>query len=133
MVHPPPLSINHFVQTRCHEHRRSWVLIIGAKSTGACLILLALAAMISTQLLMMTDRDVPFAARLRDLNEFGDSVNLLAAACLLAAALGAVAGSLFDHPGIGAVAGLAVAILTWTSAVIWAHKRPQPPARHRVE
>jgi uncharacterized membrane protein YfcA len=89
--------------------------------------------MVSAQLLMLMDRNVRFDGRLRDLNEFGDSVTLLGVGCLLGAALGAVVGSLFDSAGLGAVVGLAVAILSWVVAVVWAHRRPQPPARHEVE
>ncbi|MET7278180.1 hypothetical protein ABZS29_08120 [Kribbella sp. NPDC005582] len=37
-------------------------------------------------------------------------------------------------PGItrfGAAAGMAVALVGTAIAVIWAHRRPQPPPRHR--
>jgi hypothetical protein len=99
--------------------------------TGGYLILLALAAIVSAQLLMMTDRHKSLDKRLRNLNEGGDSFALLGVGCLLGGALGAVVGSLFGDAGAGGAAGLAAGFLGWAVAVAWAHMRPQPPARHR--
>jgi hypothetical protein len=97
------------------------------------LILLALAAIVSAQLLMMMDRHKSWDKRFRNLNEGGDSFSLLGAGCLLGGALGAVVGSLFGAAGAGGAAGLGAGFLSWTVAVAWAHRRPQPPARHREE
>jgi uncharacterized membrane protein YsdA (DUF1294 family) len=99
--------------------------------TVAALILLALAVIISAQLLMMMDRRKPLAARLRNLNEGGDSSGLLFIGLLLGGALGAVIGSLFNHASTAAAAGAGVGLLSWLFGLIWAHRRPQPPARHR--
>lgn len=99
--------------------------------TLPALILLALAVIVSAQLLMMMGRRKPLATRLRSLDEGGDSSSLLIIGLLLGGALGAVIGSLFNNTGTGAAAGLGAGLLTWLLALVWAHKRPQPPARHR--
>jgi len=99
--------------------------------TVTALILLVLAVIISAQFLMMMGRRKPLAARLRSLGEGGDSTGLLFIGLLLGGALGAVIGSLFNHASTGAAAGAGVGLLSWFLGLIWAHKRPQPPARHR--
>ena len=99
--------------------------------TGGYLILLALVAIISAQMLMMTGRHKPLAQRLRNLNEGGDSFALLGTGLLLGSALGAVIGSVFGHAGAGAATGLGAVVLSWIAAVTWAHTTPRPPARHR--
>ncbi|GAA1580906.1 hypothetical protein GCM10009804_41880 [Kribbella hippodromi] len=95
---------------------------------------LLVALVISAQILMLMQRRRPAAKRLRDLGTGGDAYALLFAGMLTATATGAVAGSLLDAPGSGAAAGLVLAVLTWTAAVLWTHRRPstrrhQPPKR----
>ncbi|MFF1823357.1 hypothetical protein ACFVWG_39010 [Kribbella sp. NPDC058245] len=94
-------------------------------------LLLIVATVVSAQLLMLASRRRPLAARLRDLSESGDVATIGGAVLLMCGSLGALIGHLFNHPGDGAATGLAVALLAITIAVIWAHRRPQPPPRHR--
>jgi hypothetical protein len=97
------------------------------------LLLLLLAVVISAQLLMMMERGETTGGRLQDLGTGGNAYNLLGAGFLLGGGIGAVVGSLFDAPGLGAGAGASAGFLSWLVAVIWASRKPQPPARHREE
>ncbi|MFG1816272.1 hypothetical protein ACGFIF_21130 [Kribbella sp. NPDC049174] len=99
--------------------------------TVGYLLLLLLAAIVSTQVLMLSSRRTPLDKRLRDLSEGGDAASLGIAASITFGALGAFIGHLFDAPGSGAAAGLAIALLSTAAAIIWAHKRRQLPPRHR--
>lgn len=94
-------------------------------------LLVVVAAVISAQLLMLSSRRKPLASRLRDLNEGGDMATIGGAAFLMCGSVGALLGHLLGSPGTGAAAGLAVALVATATAVIWAHRRPQPPPRHR--
>ena len=100
-------------------------------STTGYLLLVLLAAIISTQLLMLSSRRKPLTKRLRDLNEGGDAATIGFAVLISCAALGAFIGHFFDAPGPGTAAGMAVALLAMAAAIIWSHKRRQPPPRHR--
>ena len=92
---------------------------------------LVVAVAISAQIVLLLGRRRPLDKRLRDLGAGGDAFGLLWAAVLTMGAAGAVIGSLLDVPGSGAAVGVVLALLTWIAAVIWAHRRPQPPARHQ--
>ncbi|NIK56934.1 hypothetical protein [Kribbella shirazensis] len=94
-------------------------------------LLLVVALVLSAQVLLLMERRRPLDKRLRDLGTGGDGCALLLAALLTLGATGAAIGSLLGSAGTGAAAGLALASLTWTTAVIHAHRRPQPPARHQ--
>jgi hypothetical protein len=99
--------------------------------TGGYLILLALAAIVSAQTLIMMARRKSLEKRLRNLNEGGDSFALLGVGILFGGALGAVVGSMFGKAGVGGAAGFAAGFLSWIVAVAWAHMGRQPPAQHR--
>lgn len=92
---------------------------------------LVVALVVSGQLLMLMDRHRSIVMRLRDLGWGGDAFGLLLVGVLTVGAAGAVVGSLFSAPGGGAAAGLVLALLIWTAALIWAHRQPQSPARHQ--
>jgi len=91
---------------------------------------LLIALVLSAQLLLLMERDRPLAKRLRDLSTGGDAFSILFAAFLTLGTLGALLGSLLHAPAPGAATGLTLALLTWITAVVQAHRRPQPPARH---
>ena len=96
------------------------------------MLVLAVAVAISAQILLLMARGRPLDKRLRDLGAGGgDAFGLLLIALLTLGAAGAFIGSLLHAPGPGAATGLALALLTWTTAAIQAHRRPQPPARHQ--
>lgn len=95
------------------------------------LLALAVAIVISAQLLLTMRPRRPLTKRLRDLGTTGDAFGLLIAAALPLTTAGATLGSLADSPATGATIGLLAALATWTTAVIHAHRRPQPPPRHR--
>jgi hypothetical protein len=80
---------------------------------------------------LVMGRRRPIEKRLRDLGTGGDAFGILLAGLLMFGATGAGVGSLVGSPGSGGAIGLVLALLTWTSAVVWAHHRPQPPPRHR--
>ncbi|RZT20127.1 hypothetical protein EV649_3269 [Kribbella sp. VKM Ac-2569] len=92
---------------------------------------LVVAVVISAQIVLLMGGRRPLDKRLRDLGTGGDAFALLWAAVLTMGAVGAVIGSLLDVPGAGGAVGVVLALLTWTAAVVWAHRRPQPPARHQ--
>jgi hypothetical protein len=92
---------------------------------------LVVALVISGQLLMLMERHRPIDKRLRDLGWGGDAFALLLVGMLTMGAAGAVVGSLFSAPGGGGLVGLVLALLLWSAVVIWAHRQPQPPARHQ--
>ena len=94
-------------------------------------LLLVVALVISAQILMLMERHRPIDKRLRDLGKGGDAYALLFVGMLTIGSIGAVVGSLFSAPGGGGAGGLVLALLTWTVAVMWAHRRPQRPARHQ--
>jgi hypothetical protein len=90
-----------------------------------------LLIVISAQILMLMERHRPIDKRLRDLGKGGDAYSLLFVGMLTIGSIGAVVGSLFSGPGGGGAGGLVLALLTWTVAVTWAHRRRQRPARHQ--
>ncbi len=92
---------------------------------------LLVALVISGQVLMLLERHRSIDKRLRDLGWGGDAFALLLVGMLTMGSAGAVVGSLFSAPGGGGAAGLVLALLTWTAAVIWAHRQPRSPARHQ--
>ncbi|WBQ06780.1 hypothetical protein [Kribbella sp. CA-293567] len=94
-------------------------------------LLLMIAIVISAQIFMLTDRHRPIDQRLRDLGTGGAAFSLLFVGMLTMGSTGALVGSLFSAPGGGGAGGLVLALLSWTVAVILAHRRPQPPARHQ--
>lgn len=94
-------------------------------------LVLVVAVVVSAQVLMLMEPRRAFDVRLRDLGRGGDAFALLLAGLLTSGAVGATVGSLAGSPGGGAATGLVLAFLTWTAAAIWAHRRPQPPSRHR--
>ncbi len=96
----------------------------------AFVVVLVIALIISAQLAMMLDRDRTLRQRLRDLGTGGDAFSLLWIAMLLLGATGALIGSLVTHPGPGASIGLGLALTTWITAVVLAHRRPPGPGRH---
>ncbi|WP_141854021.1 hypothetical protein [Kribbella jejuensis] len=98
---------------------------------AAYVLVLLVAVVLSAQLLLLTARRRPLNSRLRDLATGGDSFTLLLAGLLTLGAIGAFVGSLAGTPATGASVGLLAAFLSWTVAVVRAHRRPQPPARHR--
>ncbi len=93
---------------------------------------LVVAVVISAQIVLLTGGRRPLDKRLRDLGAGGDAFGLLWAAVLTMGAVGAVIGSLLDGAGAGGAVGVVLALLAWIAAVIWAHRRPQPPARHQA-
>ncbi|WP_427889281.1 hypothetical protein ACQHIV_38610 [Kribbella sp. GL6] len=95
------------------------------------LLALAVAIIVSAQLLLTTHPRRPLTKRLRDLGTTGDSFGLLLATALPLTTAGATVGSLFNSPTTGATIALLLALAAWTTAVIHAHRRPQPPPRHR--
>ena len=101
-------------------------------STGASLLLLVVATIVSGQLLMMMDRHQVLGEATQEPGVGGDALTLLGVGMLLGGALGAVVGSLSAMP-VGGAAGAGTGSVIWTAAVIWAHRRPQPPAQHRDE
>lgn len=92
---------------------------------------LVVAVVISAQIVLLMGGRRPLDKRLRDLGTGGDAFGLLWAALLTMGAVVGVIGSLLGVAGAGGAVGVVLALLTWTSAVIWAHRRPQPPARHQ--
>ncbi len=94
-------------------------------------LLVVIATLVSAQLLVLSSRRKPLATRLRDLSEDGDTATIGGVAFLMCGSVGALIGHLLASPGTGAAAGTAVALVGTTIAVIWAHRRPQPPPRHR--
>ncbi|MEI8407295.1 MULTISPECIES: hypothetical protein [unclassified Kribbella] len=87
-------------------------------STVAYLLLVLLAALISSQLLILMDRGVPVRKRFRDLSEGGDAWFLLAVVLLLGSTVGAFAGNFLDAPGQGATVGLISAGAAWITGVV---------------
>jgi hypothetical protein len=99
--------------------------------TVAFVLLVVVALVIDAQILMLMERHRPIDKRLRDLGWGGDAFGLLFVGMLTMGSIGAVVGSLVSAPGGGGAGGLALALLTWTVAVIWAHRRPQRSAQIR--
>ncbi|MGZ0151370.1 hypothetical protein ACXJJ3_30250 [Kribbella sp. WER1] len=95
------------------------------------LLALAVAIVVSAQLLLTMRPRRPLTKRLQDLGTPGDAFGLLIAAALPLTTAGATLGSLANAPTIGATIGLLIALAAWTAAVVHAHRRPQPPPRHR--
>ena len=96
-------------------------------------LLVVVATIVGAQLLVLSSRRKPLATRLRDLSEGGDATMIGGTAILMCGSIGALMGHLLASPGTGAAAGMAVALVGTTIAVIWAHRRPQPPPRHRED
>lgn len=95
------------------------------------LVVLAIAVIVSAQILMVMERRNSIGVRLRDLGVGGDGISLLGIASLIGGASGALLGDLLGSPSLGATSGLLLAICTWATAVVCAHLQPEPPARHR--
>lgn len=98
--------------------------------TIPCVLLLVVALVISTQIMMLMERHRAIDRRLRDLGMGGDAFSLLAIGMLTMGSAGAVVGSIVKAAGVGGAVGLALSLAVWTGAVLWAHRQPQPPARH---
>lgn len=101
-----------------------------AMGPPAFAIVLVIALIISAQLAVMLDRGRTLSQRLRDLGTGGDAFGLLYIAMLVLGPTGTLLGSLLAHPGPGAAAGLALAVLTWLAAVVLAHRHRPGPGRH---
>jgi hypothetical protein len=95
------------------------------------LAVLVVASVISAQVMMLMERGRSMRQRLRDLSGGGDASSLLLVAALMTGGVGAVVGSFGDGALAGGGAGVVVAVLGWTVAVAWAHRRPESP-RHRA-
>ena len=98
--------------------------------TAAYVIVLMVALVLSAQVLLLTERRRPLRHRLRDLGAGGDSFGILLAGVLTLGAVGALGGSVVGAPGFGGAVGVLLALLSWTTAVVRAHRRTPPP-RHR--
>lgn len=105
----------------------------GGWTVGAIryLLVLAIAVIISGQILMVIERGKSLTVRLRDLGLGGDGITLLGVALLIAGAAGALLGDLLGSASFGAGSGALLAACTWTAAVVLAHRQPEPPAQHR--
>jgi hypothetical protein len=103
------------------QRRMGVVYVLGA----------VIAVVVGAQLLLLMHRRRPLDKRLRDLGPGGDAFGLLLAGLLTLGATGALTGSLLGSPAHGGAAGLLLALALWITAIIWAHNRPHPPARHR--
>jgi hypothetical protein len=99
-------------------------------STVRYLLVLAVALVISAQVLMLMERGRPLDKRLRDLSWGGDASSLLLVAMLTVGASATVIGSLLGRPAIGGATGLVLALVIWTAAVVWAHRQSQLGPRH---
>jgi hypothetical protein len=92
---------------------------------------LVVALVISVQIVLLNGRRRSLGKRLRDLGWGGDAFGLLFGGVITIGATGTVVGSLLGSPGAGGAAGLVLALVTWTTAVVWAHRQPQSPPRHQ--